>query len=295
MTDTVGASGSPEDLRREVERVVARDEASASGIWTRPYTAQVSMNIEPYAIPRETLDPAIVIARVSDELSSRFDMSEVRRLLPPESQAQLDPISAMRVAIANDRIVQFQGGWLRLESLDRITPIDKFGFGQQTLSAIVSGTTEEAEYLCKRLLLLLWHSSGVERKWSEFEEFVEISAYNTTTVVDLPSSLLGLLSDGLRKFGSDLAAAGGLAHEMGRFGSRRERYGGGTTEAVVHCLGIDLKVALFDRISGEQEECSVTLLEHTKGDANRTRIKFLSELSSSRHNDLVKALIDAVQ
>jgi hypothetical protein len=118
------ATGMPEDLRREVERNVAEELRRAESI-VIPSVAQVEMNIEPRAIPRKTADPQQMISVIQNEFSSRYDPSNIRKYVPAEAWVALSAPRAMEIAIANGEIVQFVGGWLRLENLERMTPIDR--------------------------------------------------------------------------------------------------------------------------------------------------------------------------
>lgn len=288
-------SGSPEDLLREIETSLALESSTADfTVPIRAHAATVAFNIEPEAIPIKTLRPNVVISKIAEEYSSRLNMSSILALIPPDARPNLSEEAALAISLANDRSVVFEGGWLRLDTLDRVTPIAQFGFGEQNLSAAVSGSTEEAEYLCKRMLLLLWHSAEIERKWSEFEELVEITSYRTSTVVDMGLPLSNLLHPSLTDFlKSEVEEPGTFGSEMGTFASKKERVSSDPI-AVAHCREIDIRVSLFDGVSGDHEECLVNILLHSRTDANRSRVKFMTELPSQKHREMVTALVKAM-
>lgn len=285
--------GSPEDLRREVEQSVARELSSQGDVTLRSLAATVSMNIEPEAIPRHSIEPVHVLERVMTEYRSRLDTSDL--LIPQEALAGVTEARALQVAIDNDRVVRFTGGWLRLDAAERVTPIISFGFGEQIVTATVNGTSEEAEYLCKRLLLLLWQSAGIDRRWGEFEELVEVTTYRTTTVVDMGVPLARLLSNQMNAFFTeDVASADGFGREMGTYGSKIQRFGA-QPRVVPHCREIDIVLSVIDDVTGEQEDCLFNLLLHSKADANRSRCKFMSELSTARHNEMAQVLVQRIR
>jgi hypothetical protein len=281
----------PEDLRREVERSVAEELRRAESI-VIPSVAQIEINIEPRAIPRKTADPQQMISVIQNEFSSRYDPSNIRKYVPAEAWVALSAPRAMEIAINNDEIVQFVGGWLRLENLDRMTPISRFGFAEQTLFAQVeAGTSEEALFLCKRLAVLLWQAAGIERRWDELEPSVEFVAYKTSTVVDLGVPLIDLLSSATVSFLKELCQEGGTASYMGSFESKAQKFGPLKPMVIPHCREIDIRIAVVDPVTGQQEEHTLDILLHTRSDANRSRVKIVSALDSTRHNEMVLQLV----
>ncbi|MEU6868547.1 hypothetical protein ABZ924_35850 [Streptomyces sp. NPDC046876] len=271
-------------LLEEVEKSVAAELDRAQGLIT-PDWASVVINIEPSAIPRETADPRRIIEVIEREFNCTYDISKVAAINP-----QVSDVAALAHEIKTDQIVGFNGGWIQYRGLERVTMIDDFRFGQQTLAATVKGTTEEASYVCGRLASLLWEAAGVPRKWDELAPLAEAHAYRTSTLVDLGVPLLSLLSPTFHEFVRKICSLGGDAKYMGSFGSRAAKFNFDPL-VVPHCREIDLQIALFDEISGVQEECTFNLLLHSRPDANRSRVKIMSELESSKHSDIVLALI----
>ncbi|MEV0410974.1 hypothetical protein AB0I68_09235 [Streptomyces sp. NPDC050448] len=282
--DNITQTPPPSSLLEEVEKSVSAELERAQGLII-PDWASVAINIEPSAIPRETADPRRIIEVIEREFNCTYDISKVAAINP-----QVPDITALAHEIKTDQIVHFNGGWIQYRGLDRVTMIDNFSFGQQTLAATVKGTTEEASYVCGRLASLLWEAAGVPRKWDEIAPLAEAHAYRTSTMVDLGIPLLSLLSPTFHEFMMKFCSPNGDAKSMGSFGSRTAKYNF-TPLAVAYCREIDLQIALFDETSGVQEECTFNLLLHSRPDANRSRVKVMSELESSKHSDVVLALI----
>lgn len=291
-----GETGSPEDLRRELEQSVAEDRLRADPT-VRESTATCRINIEPAAIPRVSADPAKMLAAVQSEFSSSLDTSDFLRRVPPEARGSFTAPSVFSFSVANDEIVKFSGGRIVLTDADQVTPIITFGFGEQTLHASVNGRSDVAEYLCKRLCLMLWEASGITgRKWSELEPGVELISYQTSTLVEFQIPMIKMLSGGFQRFlAEDLPGGDGHARNMGRYAFRVAAESAGFEPIVVpYVRELDLRVVVIDPVSGESDDCSLHLLMHSRGDANRSRVKVLSELPSDKHNSMVAALAGAL-
>jgi hypothetical protein len=272
----------PDDLRAEVLQSVAEDRLHAPS--SKPYSALVSINIFPEAVPFESCRKQQLVESLGAQFGSRYDPPK----LPNDAGINIPIEALMRITRENDQLITFSGGRLQLPGSERVTPIQKLGFGQQTLMASVNGVTAEAEYLCKQLCLLMWESTGMTRRWDEFDELVEAISYQTTTIVDLGIPLLGLLSESTQSFlEEDIGEPGGIGKFMGFGNSVDER----DITLISHCREIELVVSVLDKVSGGAEDCNLTLLAHTRTEGNRNRVKVSSELDSAKHNEMVAALV----
>ena len=272
----------PEELREEVLQSVKESERRAPS--STPYYASVTMNISPEAIPFAGSDKQHLVNAIANQFGSQYRPPPI----PPESAANLPVETLMKASWDSDQAVTFEGGRLQIPGSDRVTPIERLAFGEQALTAGVNGTSVEAEYLCKQLCLLLWESTNMTRRWDEFVDLVEGTAYRTATVVDLGFPLISLLSDRMQKFlNEDIAATGGLGQYMG-FGSALQPE---DLLFIPYCREIELVVAVVDQVSGRAEDCKIELLSHSRAEANRSRVKVASELDTPKHNDMVAALV----
>ena len=93
---------------------------------------------------------------------------------------------------------------------------------------------------------------------------------------------------------NDIAGAHGFGGQMGSFGSKSDRFGS-SPKIIPYCREIDLRLAVVDEVSGEQESCVLNILIHSRGDANRSRCKVMSELSSGAHLQMVTRLAQALR
>ncbi len=168
------------------------------------------------------------------------------------------------------------------------------GFGQQQVSAVVFGTTDEATYVAKQLCLEIWKAAGVARQWSDIEPYVERVRYKTTTRVHLGHPLLQLLSGEIRRLiDEDICGPEGLGRYMGMVPSARDALAEQAKDiaVVAHCTRIELVVTTFDKVSGGSEDNELTLRLEARTDANRSRVLVTSELPSDRHSALVDRLV----
>jgi hypothetical protein len=278
----------PEELRRDLEEAL-RATSQPSTVKSQDYIAKVVYNISPESIPRRILRAGIVQAQLLEEFGSRFDRADILSNLPHGSDVSDEGL--MQLALLNDRVVAFESGWLRITDNEPVTAIVNYGFGEQSVFATVNGESSQAEYLCKRMLLLLWKSAGVARRWAELEPAVESWSYQTTTIVDVGVPLMKAFSDPFQSFLSD-----DLVANQGKFmGSFGDNNNSSSIKVVPHCRQIDLHVSVLDEVSGFHEDCSLNILVHTKKDANGGRCKITSELPSAKHHELVQKLVEAVR
>lgn len=279
---------SAEELLQELQRTQEAEKKLEKDLeeFSTPDWATVQMNISPAAIPRETVDAELIASAIFKVFKSRLDVAKTVQSLPPDVQAKVSPKDAIHAAMLQGNIVRFKGGWIAYGEAQQITPIRNFGFGEQTLFASVTGTTNEATYVCKRLATELWHVVGIDRKWAELEDSVEAVSYKTSTMVDLAVPMMELIAQPVQDFLSALCSDGGAARHMGNFDSWSSRHNFFPL-AVPYCQEVEFCISLFDETSGAQEECDIDLLLHSRPDANRSRVKVLTELESSKHNEVI--------
>lgn len=282
-----------EDLRKEVERSIAKMEKAPVRQEVR--TAKVVMNIHPDAIPRTTLNPSKLIEGVAKLFGSRFDPSELMKLIPTGvSRDQLSHASLLQMALDADKNINFIGGTIRFPDLGRVTQIERVGFGQQVLIAVVVGTTNEAVLVAKQLCLEIWKAAGIERNWSEIASFVERQSFTTTTVVDLGFPLSKLLDPRFSNFfQNELIAPEGLGRQMGiqEADPARQKQTAKDLMLIPYCRGIHLQVAVIDSVSGRAEDTDLQFMIYSRTEANRSRALISSELTSEKHAELVQRVV----
>jgi hypothetical protein len=136
----------------------------------------------------------------------------------------------------------------------------------------------------------MWQAAGLKRRWPEFEDLIEMQGFTTTTIVSLGLPLIALLAPQVQEFLQDeVVGNNGFAQRMGPEHTAVSEPN--AVQAVPHCREIELQIATFDPVTGESSDCIMDLLLHTRGDANRSRVKITTELESARHNELVEALV----
>ncbi|HUR51330.1 MAG TPA: hypothetical protein VMZ11_04325 [Mycobacteriales bacterium] len=288
------SEATPDELRRvlkEAERT--RSAPTHRGHLVREEFARVSFNLWPSLIPRESVDPAVLTRLVAQEFGSVLDRAALFRGVPADVRGNITLEAALAHALSSDDDnVFFQGGYLATPDSNRVTPVVQLGFGEQNLVATVAGRSDEAEYVCKRLAILISQSANVKRVWSDFENHVELIGYTTSSVVDLGFSMRKMLSEGLRQFIAD-TLEGGLGQRMGGW-SKDDVAEQDKRHVVAGVRNLEFTVSVTDPVSGQNRTCMFELLSHTKSDLNRSRVKVLSELRSSDHEALVDFLISSV-
>lgn len=274
------ASG-PEELRAEVEESVRRLTTQAS---IRPHTGTARISIAPEALPLQSVDYDHLLLAIYKEFASSLDLGKIERA------GQLDLKLYLLGFLEQGMSVKFRGGRLKLPNVGRVTSIMHFALGSQSMQATVYGTTEEAELLLKMLLLEIWRAVGVERSWEDLQPFVEATSYTTGTITELPQGLSTWLSPGIRSFIETASAPGGYASQMGMRPRNMPDYLQ-QVKVVPAVERLVFEFAVMDPVSGRSEDCNMEIVVHTRFDQNRVRVKFLSELPSAVHNEMVNALV----
>ncbi len=280
----------PEDLRRELESSL--EEIEKISINQEPRTATVRYNIHPDAVPISSLEPEMFVRLIAEKFSARFDDSEIRPYIPDGVDVSAGQLT--RLSLEKQDKARFKGGVLRIGGEDRITPIESMMIGNQNIAVTLSGSTDEAEYLCKRLCIIAWLAAGYDRKWAELRPHVSMVGYTTTTLAQLPFRLRDLLAPVLNDYLTTVVDPdGGIGAQMGyqfidselRDEALQQRF------SVSSCQSIKLRVNNFDRVSGIAEECVLDFLLFSKTAANRGLVMVTSELPSSKHAKLVEDVI----
>lgn len=260
-----------------------------------PMHAQVDLNIDPDALPGTAVDVQAFYSSIASSFGSSYDMEEIKKQIPDAAHAQgISPEAMLLFSLQHERTVQFRGGVLRLPNLGRHTKIDKMGFGEQQVSAVVSGTTDEAFFLCKLLTLLLWSAAGVERTWDDLQHYVERMGFKTTTLVELPFPLLALLKKPVQEFiRADIDGNLGYGRRMGLRAATPDAMTSESREVqtVTHCRELRLVVTVFNTVTGRAEDCDVNFLIRSRADANKARVNVTTELPYAEHCDLIEKLV----
>lgn len=301
MTKEVPEGGSPDELRRVIQQAVQSTRtqgADANGVrLIRHEYGRTVLNMWSRMIPLESINPVALVEKVRDEFGSVLDVGALQRMIPEESRSQVTLESLLGHALrADDAQIVFRGGHLAAQNSDRSTPIHSLILSEQNISASVAGTTDEAEYLCKRLTIMLSEIVGARRHWTAFEPHVELISYASSTVVDLGFSLTDLLSPGARNFlADDVLGQAGLGVRMRGSAKAGSSSRSDATVVVAGVRSLELEVSVLDSISGRHTESRIEFLNHTKNDLNRSRVKVMSDLKTSDHEELVLSLAAAIR
>lgn len=288
----------PDELRRVLQEAERTSKKSIGrDVTVREDAARVTINLWQQLIPRESVDPAVLLEAVQQELGAVLDTTNLVQRIPLEARAGLTRPALLSHALQDDdAIVRFTGGYLTIPESRRVTKIRDLVISEQNLSATVTGSTTEAEYCVRQLAMLMNRAAGIQRVWSDFEPHIEMTAYLTSTVADLDASLMHMLSSRVQRF--FMESVGGEGDSFGK------RMGG--WDAVSSNLKADLLVVpavkriefvvgIMDRISGRYESCDIDVLAHTKGDYNRARVKLTTELRSTDHHEFTEQLVAAMK
>ena len=287
-------ASNPEELLKKIElQEIERSILEQEKFRPRqiPHTAQVDLNIDPAEIPLNTAKAQQLYEDLTSAYGSSFDDSEIIEMIPPEARAALNPIPLLSLAMKKGKLIQFVGGILRFEEISRTTTISKMGIGEQQVSSVVEGSSDEAMLLCKNLCLSLWRASGIEKRWEDIEKHVSRVRYKSTTVADLPFPLIDLFDARFQGFlNEDVAGEQGYGKMMGLRPVKDEIAESQRNEkqVVSHCRQIQIVVSVLNNVTGQSEDNSLNFLIRSRSDANRSQVLVTSELPTSKHMGLVQ-------
>lgn len=251
---------------------------------------RVTANLWPALIPRAAIHAPTLLQSVMSEFGASFNPQSYLRGIPGEARQGLTHESVLSHALSDDdAVIVFDGGHLTISDSARVTPINQLQFSEQVISATVVGTSEEAEYCLRKLAILISQAAGVNRVWKDFEPHVELWGYTTSTVVDLGMSITDMLAPEFREFlETYVAGADAFGQQMGGVSRGIDR---STLRVTPAATRIELSIGVWDELSGKANNCNLEILAHTRGDYNRHRVKFLTELPSTQHLELVEQLV----
>ena len=276
----------PNSLRKTIEELQV---VEVSPPEISPVSAQVSININPVAIPFGILSYVDIEKLVYSSFYASFDPSSVD--IPGET-SQIPTSHIIRHLIQTGKIISFSGGYAPYAEGDLVV-IEKLGFGQQTIFAKVRGTTKQAEYICKKLAEVLWEAVDRPIRWNELSKHVHIVSYETSARVDMGRSVKNLFSKGFLSFlNNKLGGESGFGHVMGNLGQYKtpdDR----TFSIVTSVKALQIEISIFDPVSGKQEECTIEVIPDTTFDHNGRYYKVQSELPYDKHVEMLSELIVA--
>lgn len=278
-------NNNPSSLRKSIEESQTMERSPPE---ISPVRATVKINIAPVAIPFSVLKHVNLEQLIFEAFKSTFDRTSMN--LPPSGPA-VSTTDLLNHVIDTEKIAKFSGGYAAFSD-DSIVSIQRMGFGSQTLFATVSGTTKQAEFICKKLLELLWNAVGRDRRWAELNEYVNLVGYETSSKVDLGINGKQLFSSKFQEFlANDIGGSDGFGVKMGDLG-QSTRIESADLIVVSSCKMVQIEIGIFDSISGKHEACSIEFIPDTTFDYNRTIFKAQSELPYDQHVRMLEKLIE---
>lgn len=281
-----------DQLREEFDRANA-EERKITPPSIEPNEAIVSFNIDPSAIPRNTIRADVLIRLLAQEFGSKYvyqDLLEGQ----PQQNPQITPADYLHHHLTIDKMIRFTGGNLQAQD-ERSVPVNEIGFGTQDVAARVVGTSEEATFVARKLIALLWDAANSPKHWSQIEPLIARTSFVTSTVAEIPVTVDTLFSENFASFfKTEVLSDTGFAKSMGALG--QDKLAKSNEKIVVaSVMEMNLGISMFDTVSGSSEDSAIKLVPHTRTGRNRNSFKISSELPYDQHVLLVAKLIDALR
>jgi hypothetical protein len=256
-----------------------------------PLLASTTYVIQPQSLPREHMDPEVLIAVLRHLFRVKFKESDV----PSAS----DAASKITYLIEHNRTVNFENGMFEYGEVDdnrRRTPVARIHLTHEAVGAAVVGSTLEATWVAKRVAEAVWEATGVSQRWADFQAAVQYVGYQTQSSVDLGGPLERVLSRSFRDFlRAELESPQSKGTRMGRTPvDAGERAAVSPDVLILGLERVELKLVQFTTLTGREETCKVRLFVTSKDHYRRGIVVVESELPSAEHTAFVVSLRDSL-
>jgi hypothetical protein len=275
----------------ELRDAVAEEERNRSfGFVEEPITAQIRYD---FTRPINWLFTSADLVQFSTYLNSLFGV----QFSDVELRADDDPRAILLQTVLKGEDLVFANGVLHIEDPARTLQINSIRVSAEKIYVHLIGTSAEARWVAQKTIELLHLSSGLSFLWSDFVGEIEYEAYLTRTKAHLGVNLIDLFSDRFKDFvQSNLAKADSLGTEMGTrpHDQKLRQTEKGAMIAVPQIHGIEMRLSLFDRITGLLDNCSVRFDVTDRLEYGQGILTISTELDSVLHTQLLSQLRSAI-
>ena len=278
----------------ELRRAIAEEEKRRpKSLKEVPHEAQTGLIMPPAVMPRRHADMGTLSARLEEKFGVSLDTSKYKTITGGNP---VETVQLLNHLVENDETLFFKNGLLRFEESSRSTPIRLIVISTEEISATVIGSTTESDWIAQKVLEEVWAAAGAQRNWEQLKSGVQLKSNTTLSEVELGRNLIDLLNPAFRSFIDDnITATDAPGSRMGKHpfeGSALGRRLRNTTTA--HVESIDLKVTVYDDVSGRSEDCKMRFAVGNRLAFGRGLVLVMSELDSPSHTALIQKLVETV-
>lgn len=255
----------------------------------------VTYNIDPSALPLKIIDVEKFYSQLYSQFNLSFDDCELTKLFP---DVQISPTQGIKILINNEKNIVFRDGLMQLQGLQNITSIKYIAIGEQSLSVSVVGSTDEAEYLAKYIWLMLWKDLTSQRTNSYLEQNIMLSRYSCVTELSFPNTISDFLHPTfLSEFKSMIEQPDTFIKVTGLTPYQKQNIEEHFHEnrLLLYCSNITMTLVKINEITGESEDCSITIDLRRRTQANKKIIRFSTELPTIEHIKLINSFAEMLK
>lgn len=283
----------PEELKKDLlSAYKIQSEASLSH---NLLEGTVTYNIDPSALPLKIIDVDKFYSQLCSQFNLSFDDCELTKLFP---DVQISPTQGIKILINNEKNIVFRDGLMQLQGLQNITSIKYIAIGEQNLSVSVVGSTDEAEYLAKYIWLMLWKDLTSQRTNSYLEQNIMLSRYSCVTELSFPNTISDFLHPAfLSDFKSMIEQPDTFIKVTGLTPYQKQNIEEHFREnkLLLYCSNITMTLVKINEITGESEDCSITIDLRRRTQANKKMIRFSTELPTIEHIKLINSFAEMLK
>jgi hypothetical protein len=281
-------NGGPRGGFDELKQAVAEEERNRSfGFVEEPQAVQIRCDF---------VEPLNWLFASTDLAQFATHLNRLLRVLPQDVKLQADenPRAILLQTVLQGEDLVFSDGALDIEDLGRTVQISTIRLSTRKIYVrLDSGTTAEARWVVQKTIELLLLSSSLSLSWSNFVDKIEAEAHSTRTKAYLGVDLIDLFSHRFKDFvQNDLAKTDSLGTRMGTHprDKRLRETEEGAIIVVPQIHGVEVRLSLFNKITGRSEDCELRLDIWDRRDYGQGILTITTELDSVLHTQLINQL-----
>lgn len=261
--------------------------------------SEVAFTIDPVMLPYSQMDFTLFRESLARAYNSKFklpDLSHLQKALGTKSLLAITEDQAAQLLLGlNDPTLIFENGRFPV-SRNEVVTIPTIRLDDESVHVAVEGVSKIAELVVAEVVEAVWASTGVEKRWDEVKQHIQLVKYGTATKVDLGFPAERFLHPTLRRFFDEHVIGGQkFAAAMGALSARDSFGPSPSAEAIYNLDELHVNFHRFDSLTGRYERTALRFSTVTKDDARTGVVVISSQLPFDQHVDCLIQLVEVMK